>query len=177
MSRDNFNQRHLFLCSSGTVERGARSRMNVCFRVNGTDGTPSQQLEEKFFAEGKKLGLVSWVATATRSPHTSLHFIDASTHLYKIVCLSVGPSASNERISITERLTSNYFSYFSCMPNLISWSHFFRFRWKDIGPLVASEFVSTTPCQWKKRKNWEDSWSSTWLKTMSNSISPHNSFS
>lgn len=43
----------------GTVERGARSRMNVCFRVNGTDGTPSQQLEEKFFAEGKKLGLIS----------------------------------------------------------------------------------------------------------------------
>jgi phosphoserine aminotransferase len=43
----------------GTVEKSARSRMNVCFRINGTDGTPSQQLEDKFFADGKKLGLIS----------------------------------------------------------------------------------------------------------------------
>jgi len=43
----------------GTVEKIARSRMNVCFRVNSTDGAPSQQLEDKFFAEGKKLDLIS----------------------------------------------------------------------------------------------------------------------
>ena len=33
--------------------------MNICFRINGTDGAPSQELEDKFFAEGKKQGLVS----------------------------------------------------------------------------------------------------------------------
>lgn len=44
---------------SGTVDKSVRSRMNVCFRINATDGAPSQELEEKFFAEGKKLDLIS----------------------------------------------------------------------------------------------------------------------
>jgi len=43
----------------GTVSPSCRSRMNLCFRVNGTDGSPSQALEDKFFAEGKKADLIS----------------------------------------------------------------------------------------------------------------------
>jgi len=43
----------------GTVEKSARSRMNICFRINGTDGAPCQQLEDRFFSEGKKCDLIS----------------------------------------------------------------------------------------------------------------------
>ena len=80
------------LLSRGTVEKSARSRMNICFRINGTDGAPSQELEDKFFAEGKKQGLVSVIRASLPSSdnghshgitsETALRFIRKFLHLY-----------------------------------------------------------------------------------------------
>ena len=69
------------LLSRGTVEKSARSRMNICFRINGTDGAPSQELEDKFFAEGKKQGLVSVIRASLPLDNGHSHGITSETAL------------------------------------------------------------------------------------------------